>query len=242
MSETWATLLSYRLHDLLMFSAGTYFGLFELVNRLTWPAPLVGQALALTVLWMAARWPASPAAARTTARVIVLGLALTYAAVAGFYFRHGFDAIHWLGPAWTAAFVVQAVVCVALAVLWARPTAELTRLRFPVTSPGWRRAHGLALLVAAAAWPALPLASQRPLWQAEIVGLAPDATVLLSLGSVLLLRPPLGWAFALLPLPLTWSLFSGATLWALQQPHALVLPLAGAATLLCVLMDGRLRR
>ena len=64
MAESWATLLSYRLHDLLMFSADTYFRLFEIVNRRTWPAPLVGELIAIVVLMVATRQPAALALTR----------------------------------------------------------------------------------------------------------------------------------------------------------------------------------
>ena len=212
MAESWATLASYRLHDLLMFSADTYFRLFELVNRQWWPVALAGAVLALAVLAAALRCQAPRAA--------VALLAPAWASVALLYLTDGFTAIHWLGPWWAVAFLLQAM-------LW---LAWLAAARPACAAHGPMRVAGLLLMGAATAWPALSLALQRPLWQAEVVGLAPDPTVLLSLGLLLTLQPARLGAL-LLVLPLAWCLFSGATLWALAQPHAMVLPLAGAAAL-----------
>jgi hypothetical protein len=208
MAESWATLTSYRLHDLLMFSAETYYRLFELVNRRWWPAPLGGGLLAVG-LWMVA-------SARRAARVTAGLLALAWAGVALLYFRDGFAAIHWLGPWWLWAFLLQAVAGLLV-------TAK-TRLGFD--AQGATRALGLALMLAAVAWPLLALSLQRTAWRAEVLGLAPDATVLLSLGWLLCVAPPRYVAAALLPVPVAWCLFSGTTLWAMQQPHAWFLPLA----------------
>lgn len=212
MAETWATLASYRLHDLLMFSATTYFRLFELINREWWPAPIVGALLALATLVAAWR--------RQAALGAVVLLALAWASVGWLFFGAAFADIHTLGSAWCGAFVLQALLWLAWAAA-ARPAHTEQRLQ---------RALGLTWLLAAAAWPALAMAQQRPPWQAEVVGLAPDATVLLSLGLLLTRQCTRPWAAALLVVPLSWCLFSGATLWALNQPQAPALPLAGLVT------------
>ncbi len=221
MAESWATLTSYRLHDLLMFSAETYYRLFELVNRRWWPAPLVGGLLAVVML-AATYW-------RRAAPVSAALLALCFAAVALLYFRDGFAAIHWLGPGWLWAFMLQAGACAV--------AATLLQQRF--ATQGARRVWGLALMLAAAAWPLWSLALRRTAWQAEVVGLAPDPTVLLALGWLLCVQLPRRVAAALLVLPLAWCLFSGATLWAMQQPQALVLPLAGLVVAGVVLRTRR---
>ena len=46
MSEWW----TYTLSDLLMFSARTYYRLFELYNREIWPAQIVTIALGIVIL------------------------------------------------------------------------------------------------------------------------------------------------------------------------------------------------
>jgi hypothetical protein len=73
----------------------------------------------------------------------------------------------------------------------------------------------------------LPLALRRPIAQAEWFGLMPDPTVLLTL-AVLLLRPAPAWLW---PLPLAWCAATGATLWPMQAPHALLAPLVAVVAL-----------
>lgn len=212
MQESWVTLASYRLHDLLMFSAETYFRLIEVINRQWWPAPLVGALLAWVVLVAAFR--------RKVPRLAPILLALAWVAVALLYFREGFEGIHWLGHWWMGVFSLQALAWLAWAVA----------VRPAYAGGGMRRRLGLGLLGAAAAWPFVAVALERPIWQVEIVGFAPDPTVLMSLGLLLALQPSRRWALGLSVVPLGWCVFSSATLWTMAQPHALVLPLAGAAT------------
>jgi hypothetical protein len=221
MEEGWATLTSYRLHDLLMFSADTYFRLFEWMNRRWWPAPVVGALLSMLVLG---------AAVCRRASLFALGLlALAWTSAALFYFRDGFAGIHWLGLWWMGAFLLQAL----LWLVWA------TAARPVFTAQALGRAPGLMLVLAAVAWPALTLALQHPPWQAEVVGLAPEPTVLLSLGLLLTLQPTRRWAAGLLVVPLAWCVFSGATLSAMEQPHAWVLPLAGSIAGMALLLLRR---
>jgi hypothetical protein len=106
---------------------------------------------------------------------------------------------------------------------------------------GARRRLAWALLALAAAWPALAFIGQRPWSQAEVLGLAPDPTVLWNLGLVLWLQLRRVWSLALLAVPLAWCGFSGATLWAMGQPQALVLPLAGAAAAFWLVLPPRSR-
>jgi len=221
MAESWATLTSYRLHDLLMFSADVYFRLFETVNRQWWPAPLVGVGLAW-VVWVAT-WQ------RKVMFVVPVLMAGAWAAVALLYFRDGFSDIHWLGPWWMGAFMLQSL----LWLVWCATAHSVIAQDGPV------RSAGLLLLMVVSVWPLLSVAMQRPIWQAEVAGLAPDATVLLSLGLLLALKPTRRWAAALLILPLAWCGFSGATLWAMTEPLALALPLVGVAAALVLLIRRR---
>lgn len=221
MAESWATLTSYRLHDLLMFSADVYFRMFETINRQWWPAPLVGAGLAC-VVWVAT-W------LRRAVLVTPVLLAGAWAAVALLYFRDGFAEIHWLGPWWMGAFLLQSLLWLVW-VATARPV---------LVEDGPIRTAGLLLLAAAAGWPVLTVAWQRSIWQAQVAGLAPDATLLMSLGLLLALKPTRPWAAALLVLPLSWCVFSGATSWAMVQPLALALPLAGFAAALVLLIRRR---
>ena len=56
----------------------------------------------------------------------------------------------------------------------------------------------------------------------EVFGIAPDPTVVATLGVLLVARGRNAWL--LLPIPLLWCAISGATLWAMDEPDAFVLP------------------
>jgi hypothetical protein len=63
----------------------------------------------------------------------------------------------------------------------------------------------------------------------EILGIAPDPTVVATLG--LVLRATVGPRWALLPIPVAWCAVSGATAWAMGSPDAWVMPTAGVLAL-----------
>ncbi|MEM9591450.1 MAG: DUF6064 family protein, partial [Pseudomonadota bacterium] len=63
----------------------------------------------------------------------------------------------------------------------------------------------------------------------ELFGLAPDPTVVGTLG-VLLAADRIRWE--LLVIPVLWCAISGATLWIMESPEALLMPLAGLLILL----------
>jgi hypothetical protein len=55
----------------------------------------------------------------------------------------------------------------------------------------------------------------------EIFGLAPDPTVAATLGALLTMRR-VSWT--LFAIPLLWCAVTGATLWAMNAPDALIMP------------------
>jgi hypothetical protein len=73
-----------------------------------------------------------------------------------------------------------------------------------------------------------PLLIGRPWTQAEIFGIAPDPTAVATLGLIAAADRPLWHLYAV---PLLWCAISGATLWTMGSPDALVLP---AAALLAI--------
>jgi len=103
-------------------------------------------------------------------------------------------------------------------------------------------AAGLCIFVLALfAWPLVGRLSGRPWTQAEIFGIAPDPTAVATLG-VLIAADRTHWE--LLVVPLLWSGISGATLWAMQSPEALLSPAAAllAFVLTCWKMLSRRRQ
>jgi hypothetical protein len=222
MSE-WST---YRLSDFLMFSTRTYRRLFELYNAEIGPAHVVAAGFGVLLLVGAAQ--RRPALARTAAGL----LAAAWLWVAWAFHLERYATINTAAPWFALAFAVEAVALTGLAlagVRWRMPTAA---------DP--RRAIGLALI--AVALFALPLVGAilgRPWTQAEIVGIAPDPTVVATLGALLLMRfdgdraPRWRWVGRLAwPIPTGWCLVSGATLWTMEAPEAPLLPVLAAIALI----------
>lgn len=211
MSEWW----TYRLSDFLLFAPRTWHRLFELYNAWLWPAQPLVLALGIGLLvawWRGSAW--SP-------RVSCAALAGAWAWVAWAFHLERYAAINWAATWFAAAFALQAALLLAMA--WRGA---------PVTTP--RSPAGLALLGGAVLlMPLLGMAFGRPWREAELFGLTPDATVLGTLGVLLLLggprRPFAAWPWLV---PLAWCAVSGATLFAMGLPWAGLLPLAGLAAVI----------
>ena len=218
MSEWW----TYRPSDFLMFAPRTYYRLFEIYNTEVWPGPVVALALGLALLWCAAR--RTPAAAR----VAMVLLAATWWWVAWAFHWQRYATIHSAAPWFAVAFAAQGVLLLACGGIG--PHLRVRGKRGGL----WGVGLGL-LLFAQLAQPWLGVALGRPWRQAELFGLAPDPTVLGTLGLLLLLQPrhatgsarstllP-GWL--LWPIPLLWCAINGVTLWTMQAPDAALLPSA----------------
>lgn len=197
MSEWW----TYRPSDFLLFSSRTYWRLFELHNAQWWPGQLLATALALAALWWCWR--------RRSAVPLLLLLAAGWGFVGWAFHLQRYAGINWAAGWLAAGFFAQAGLLVALAA---------SRPRVAAVHTAASRA-GLALLLAAVLlYPFVGLAFGRPWTQAEVFGLAPDPTVLATLGALLWLAPArsrLIWRLAWL-LPLLWCALSGMTHWVMQ--------------------------
>lgn len=175
MGEWW----TYRPQDFLMFSPRVYARLFELVNADAWPAPPLLAAAALA--WALAAWRRpGPGLARAG----LLGAAAAWAWVGWDFVATRFAPVNW--PAAPAAWAFGAQALLLAAFVW-RP---------PAFAPQPPRRAGLALVAAGAVLlPLLAPLSGRPWAQAEVVGLAPAPTVVVTLGLLVALRAPvLAWA------------------------------------------------
>lgn len=225
MTEWW----TYHLSDFLLFSSATYRRLFELYNAALWPAQpvVVVASLGLTVGLLRQR----PWAPRAT--TVALGLAWLWTAWA--FHLQRYATINWAATWFAGAFAVQGLLLLASSVASMAPAAPA-----PLMVRTLRRV-GCVLLLYALVGPALLIGAQGLSWrQTEVLGLAPDPTTVGTLGLLLMLPPArtngrLGaprWQWALWPIPLLWCGISGATLWAMHRPDALVLPVAAALALL----------
>jgi hypothetical protein len=212
MSEWW----TYSLSDFLLFSPRTYYRLFDLYNAALWPVHVLALAIGLAILALMVRgggdrW--------SRAAGVLLGACWLWVAWAFLFNRYA--TINWAATWFAGLFVVQAVLLVL-----AGATGGGIE-----SAPRLRRAGAVALFVfALLIQPLIGPLMGRPWTQAEVFGMTPDPTVLGTLGFALL-RPTAGRRWLLLVIPLLWCAISGATLWTMGSPDALVLPAAGLLAL-----------
>jgi hypothetical protein len=204
MSEWW----TYSLTSFLLFSARTYYRLFELTNADMWPLQIITLAAGFAILVLIVRGAASGG------RVVAAILAALWLLVAWAYMLQRYDPINFAARYYAAGFVIQAAL-----LIWTGVIRD--RLRFDAA-----RWVGIAFIVyALAVHPLIAPLSGRPWTQAEIFGLAPDPTVIAALGVLVAATRP---NLLLLFLPLLWCIISGLTLWTMESPEAPVIPLAAA--------------
>jgi hypothetical protein len=221
MSEWW----TYGPRDLLLFSARTYYRLFELYNLELWPLQLLALALGAAVLALGRR------GGERAGRAIAVMLAVCWLWIAwGFHWQR-YASINLAAGYFALAFVLEALLLLWLGGVRGRLT--------PVPVTRLQRRAGLGLLLFALM--VLPLMGPllgRSWTQAEVFGMAPDPTALATLGALLFagVRPVWG----LFPIPVAWCLISGATLWAMESPDFAVVPLA-ALLAVGFALAGRLR-
>lgn len=225
MTEWW----TYHLSDFLLFSSATYRRLFELYNAALWPAqPVVAAASVGLIVGLLRQRPWAP-----RATTVALGLAWLWTAWA--FHLQRYATINWAATWFAGAFAAQGLLLLASSVASMAPVAPGP----PVV--GTLHRVGLILLLYALVGPALLIGAQGVSWQqTEVLGLAPDPTTVGTLGLLLMLPPARTngrpgaprWQWALWPIPLLWCGISGATLWAMHRPDALVLPVAAALALL----------
>jgi hypothetical protein len=220
MSEWW----TYGPRDLLLFSARTYYRLFELYNLELWPLQILALVLGAAVLVLGRR------GGERAGRAIAVILALCWLWVAwGFHWQR-YASINLAAGYFAWAFVIQALLLLWAGVVRGRlAPAPVARLQ--------QRAGLVLYLLALLIFPLIGPQLGRSWTQAEVFGMAPDPTAMATLGVVLFagVRP----AWWLFPIPVIWCLVSGATLWAMASPDFAVVPLAALLAVGFVL-SGRL--
>ena len=212
---------TYSAEDFLLFSPRSYWRMFELQNEEFWPLPVVTLALGGIVTFLATRGAAN---AIRGAAVI---LALVWAFVATAFLWHRYAEIHW-----AIAYVVPVFVLEALLLLMILFRSEVTR------RPGGIAAWIGALLLAFATV-GVPLLHGRERASSEIFGIAPDPTVIATLGFLLVLRGR--WLWLLYPIPVLWCLQSAITLHAMGEAQAW-LPFAAVAAAAAAGIAAAIRR
>ena len=221
MSEWW----TYELSDFLLFSPRTYYRLFELYNLAIWPAQILAVGLGLTILLL---WRQR---GMWHGRIIATILVACWLWVAWAYFLERYDGINWAAKYFALGFLAE-----ALLLIW----TGLIRNRL-LLQPGKDVASRFGIGIFCFALVVQPLIGPfvgRGWLQAEIFAIAPDPTVVATLG-VMLAADRMMWE--LYVLPLIWCAISGATLWTMQSPEALILPLVAVTFVVLAIWKGQAR-
>jgi hypothetical protein len=219
MSEWW----TYRLDDFLLFSPRVYWRMFELANAAFWPLHLLTLAAGLAIVLLVLRQP------RRHGLWIALILAALFAFIGWSFLWSRYAVINWAIAYVAPAFGLQALL---LAIGGAQGGLAFDRRDIA------GRFGLLIMAVGLVAYPLLPPLFGRPWASAEIFGIAPDPTAIVTLGVLLLASGPVPLLF---PIPLLWLLLSGLTLHAMGDPQAW-LPLLAAGTTVAVLALRRIAR
>jgi len=216
---------TYRPSSFLLFSSRTYYRLFELYNAEIWPGQVLAILMGLAILALLRK----PGAWQ--GRTVSFLLAASWLWVAWAYHYSRYASINWVATYYAAAFELEAFLLIAVGV------GRALALRRPYRWSGW---VGIGLVIFAVALQPLigPLVGRS--WsQVEIFGVAPDPTVVGTLGVLVLAS---GWPkWLLLPVPILWCLVSGATTWVMQSPDAALMPAAVALAIVAVGRSARSR-
>jgi uncharacterized protein DUF6064 len=206
MSEWW----TYSLSDFLLFSPRTYYRLFELYNVAILPLQVLALALGAAILFLLLRDTA------WRGRAVAAILAACWLWVAGAYLLARYDTINWAASYFAVGFAIEALLLV-----WAGIIRD--RLRFR-PRPDWVGGAGIGIfLFALAVYPLIGRLIGRPWLQVEVFGVMPDPTAIATLAVLVAARRP---HWLLLVIPLLWCAISGATLWSMAAPDALIVPAA----------------
>ena len=197
MEEWW----SYSLSDLLLFSPRTYYRMLERYNEAVWPAQLLTLALGIGILVLLRR--PSPRQGRIIAGI----LALLWVWVAWAFLLSRYATINWAIRYVAPLFVLEALLLVWWGVLGGK-------LSFAVQTRARPKVGAALFILGLLLYPALATIFGRPWQQAEVFGIAPDPTVIATVGLLLLTSSRFRWG--LLPVPLIWCAVTGATLWAMN--------------------------
>ena len=199
MSEWW----TYTLTDFLLFSARTYYRLFELYNASVWPLQIVTLALGLAIFILMMR------GAAWSGRAVAAILVALWLLVAWAYLLERYDTINWAARYFAIGFAAQAALLV-----WTGVVRD--KLRFDTGNITGKIGFGL-FLYALAIHPLIAPLTGRPWTQAEIFGLAPDPTAIATLGILAASARP---SLLLFVIPVLWCLLTSLTLWAMESPEA----------------------
>jgi Family of unknown function (DUF6064) len=222
MSEWW----TYTASNFLLFSPTTYYRLFELYNGEIWPGQILAILLGLTVLALLER----PTSAQSCIISAILAACWLWVGSADLFTRYA--SINWAATYFAAAFAVEALLLILIGAVGGRLS-----LRSDVRWVDWA---GTGLFFFALVIEPLvgPLVGRS--WsQVEIFAIAPNPTVVATVGMLILAGNWSKWV--LMVIPLMWCLLSGATAWVMKSADAPLMPLAAACTIFVTGLAASLR-
>ncbi|WP_299591187.1 DUF6064 family protein [uncultured Microbulbifer sp.] len=198
---------SYQIQDFVPFSADVYFRMLERMGETFWPLQLFTLAVGVVALLLALR--GKP-------RIALLLLAPVWVFVGVAFFAQRYASLNWIGQVLSWVWIAQAALLVLLAAT-GRGTADRLEFLSASTITGV-----LISLIGLLMFPLLAPVLGATWTQAEVFGLHPDPTAVVSLGIFMIaLR---GWAQWLTCLvPLLWITLSALTLQVLEAPWWLAL-------------------
>ena len=196
----------YALQDFIPFTADIYFRLLERLGETFWPLHVLTLALGVATVLLALR-------SRT--RLACLLIAPVWAFVGFAFFIERYAELNWAGGYMGYLFYGQAILL------------SLITLAGLGLDYGSRKRPSTVIGAAIALTGLIGLPFLAPLtagswFQAEVFGIHPDPTAMMTLGlAVIMLR---GWVLWLVVIiPAMWLLISGLTLLVLDAPGAVVL-------------------
>lgn len=206
------------------YTAEIYASMIAQYNAALWPAAAVALALGVSVLVLAIH--PQPGGGRAIGGLLAVAWAVT-----GYFFLYErFATLNFAAPVYALLFGIEAVLIAIFLVLRAPPAIRFRR--------GVAGGGGLALLLfALAGYPVQALGLPNGLAAAQVAGLAPGPTAVLTLGVLLLIDGRAPWVLAVLPI--LWCLWAGAVAWLLGVPDDAILPVLGLAAFGLILAKNR---
>ena len=182
MTDWW----TYRVTDLVPFSADAYWRLFIPENVAFWPVPLVAGAAATVMVASLVRRPGT-----IPGFPVLTLLGGCWIWVGWNFVLQRYGSLNWAGDWLVWAFLVQGMLLCVTA----------NRAEFVPIRGARARTGAVTILLACWLYPLLAVLDGRPLYQGEVFGIAPDPTVLATLGFLSLTGRP---APVLLVIPAAW--------------------------------------
>jgi hypothetical protein len=208
---------TYTLSDFLLFSPRTYYRTLERHNASVWPVHILTLLLGVALAALVRRSPA------WQGRVISITLALLWLWITWAFLWQRYAPINW-----AVTYLIPLLALEILLLLWMGVLREGVSFQLRANMLG--ALGGGLLLVGLLIYPILSPLFGRGWSMSEAFGVAPDPTVIATLGLLLLIKG--GPRGLLLLVPLAWCAISAATLWAMRAPEAWILSLSVLLTVI----------